>query len=86
MCADHYIDLTFSGKFDHGFLFLCRPETGEQLNLYGKSGKSFRERLKMLIGENCRWRQNGNLPSVHYSFECGTHGDLGFAVADIADY
>ncbi len=40
----------------------------------------------MLIGENCRRSQYGDLFAIHHRLERRTHRNLGLAVSDIADY
>ena len=38
----------------------------------------------MLLSQNSGWREHGHLLPLHHRFECGAHGDFGFAKANVA--
>ena len=48
-------------------------------------GQPFGERAEMLVGEDRRRHEHGNLPSDLHRLERRAHGDFSLAVADVAD-
>ena len=85
MRADHDVDGTRAQTVD-GLLLLGRgPESREQTDPHLHRGESLTERLKVLLREHSRRDEHGDLMPRHHRLERRANGDLGFAVADIAD-
>ena len=51
----------------------------------GKVGEPLAEGARVLVGEDRRGHEHGDLTSALHRLERGAHGDLRLAVADVAD-
>ena len=65
-------------------LLLGGPEAGEHLDLDRKVGQPLDEGAAVLLGQNRRRHQHGDLLAALHRLERGAHRDLGLAVADVA--
>jgi hypothetical protein len=61
----------------------CR-ETGERLDGHGEPLETLTERLGVLLAENRRGNQDGDLLAAHHDLMGGARGHLGLAVTDVA--
>ena len=82
--ADQDVDGAGGRSFERFADFLARPEPVDDLNREGKLGHSGREAAMVLLGEDRRGDQNGDLFARVDCLEGRPDGDLGLAVADVA--
>ena len=82
--ADEDVDLAVGDLFEDLFLLFRGAEAGDHLDVDGEVGEAALEGLVVLEGEDRGRREDGDLFGVLHGFECGAHGDFGFAVADVA--
>ena len=82
--TDHHVHRAGCDFFGNLAGFLRLLEAGEHTNLHGESREALAERLVVLLGEQGRGYEHGNLFAVLHRLECGTYGDLGFAEAHVA--
>src|SRR5437762_2739694 len=82
--ADDHVHLARFQIGENFFLLRGAAEAAEHFDARGEGGESFLERFEMLEGEHGGRRENSHLLVVHHGFERRAHGDLCFAVADVA--
>ena len=80
---DHHVHRALAEPRHHGLLLLRRAEAGEQLHPERERRKPLGEGPPVLLGQDRRRRQEGDLPAVHGGLERGPEGDLSLAVADV---
>ena len=81
---DEDVDGPVRDARDDVLLLRARAEAREQLDRDGKGGEPPLEGAEVLVGEDRRRRQHGDLLAVEDRLEGGAHGDLRLAVADVA--
>ena len=69
---------------DDALLFAMRAEAREQFDAHRVIRHAFAERVEMLLRQNGRRHQHGNLLAAHHGFERGANGDFGLAKTDVA--
>ena len=84
MRPDDDVDLPRGEPEEDLLLFLPAAEPAQRLHADRVVGETFAEGVQVLLGEDRRRRQHGDLLSVPYGLEGGADGDLRFAVADVA--
>ncbi len=84
MGADHDVDLSPLQTGHHVGLFPGGPEAGEDLHPHRKVGQPLAEGGVVLLGENRRRHENGDLLPILHRLEGGAHRHLGLSVADVA--
>ena len=82
--TNHHIHRAGCNLFGNLAGFLRLLEAGEHANLHGEAREALAERLVVLLGEQGRGHEHGDLLAVLHRLECGTHGNLGFAEAHVA--
>ena len=82
--ADDDIDLALGEVVDDAGLLAVGAEPAEDLDAYGIGLEALGEGGEVLLGEDGRGHEYGDLEPVGDSLEGGAEGDLGLAVADIA--
>src|SRR5690348_4871658 len=85
MGPDDDVDLFRRQLGDDVALFLRRLKAAERGDANGKVGKPIAECSLMLIRENRRGYEHGDLSIGLHGLERGANGDLGLSVSDIAD-
>src|SRR5215475_6481475 len=83
MGANEDVDLPLLNPLDNFFLLLCRAKAAKHLDHDGEGGESAFESFVMLESQHSSRCEHGNLPVVLNSFEGGTHGNFGFAIANV---
>jgi hypothetical protein len=83
--AYHDVDFAGSHSGQHRLLLLGGPKARQYLDLDRKIGQPLEEGPSMLIGENRGRHENRHLLPALHRFERSPHGDLGLAIADVAD-
>ncbi len=82
--ADDDVDVA-AAQTGHDVLDLqCRLETRQHLDAHGPVGETIAKDLPMLLREQRRGHQNGNLFAAVHRGERGTQRDFGFAKSDVA--
>ena len=66
------------------FASLSRLEPAERPQVHGEPGEALLEGLEVLLHEQRRRHEHGDLLAVLDGLERGAHGDLGLAEADVA--
>ncbi len=84
MRADDDVDRAGGGLGDDAALVAVAAEAGEHLDLHGEAGEALAEGVEVLLGQDRRRHEHGDLLAVHDGLEGGAHGDLRLAVADVA--
>ena len=82
--ADEHVDLALFKVCDDLFLFLGRAEAREHFDAHRRVGHALGEGLVVLLGEDGRWHQYGDLFVVADGLEGGAHGNFGLAITDVA--
>ena len=82
--TDHHVHRAGCDFFGNLAGFFRLLEAGKHANLHGEAREALTERLVVLLGEQSRGYEHGDLFAVLYRLECGTYGDLGFAEAHVA--
>ena len=82
--TDHHVHRTGCDFFGNLAGFLGLLEAGKHANLHGEARETLTERLVVLLGEQGRGHEHGDLFTVLHGLECGAHGDLGFAEPHVA--
>ena len=83
--ADHDVDLSRRQAGEGCLLLFRRAEAGQHLDLHREVGQPLDEGAAMLLGQNGGRHQHGHLLAALHRLERRAHGDLGLAVADVAD-
>ena len=81
--ANHHVHRAGCNFFGNLAGFFRLLEAGEHANLHGEAREAFAKRLVVLLCEQGRGYEHGNLFAVLYRLECGTYGDLGFAESHV---
>ncbi len=82
--TDHHVHRAGGDFFGNLAGFLDLLEAGEHANLHGKTGETLGEGFVVLLGEQGRGHEHGDLLAVLHGLERGAHGNLGFAEAHVA--
>src|SRR5262245_61632329 len=82
--SDQNIDVTSGGLSEDLRNLLRGQETADHFNAYRVIAKPMPKSLEMLLGQNRRRRQHGNLFAAFDGEKSGSHRHFGLAVADIA--
>jgi hypothetical protein len=82
--ADHHVDGALQKARDDLARLLVGLEPRERTHLHGEAGEPLGERLEVLLDEQRRRHEHGDLLAVLDRLERGTHRDLGLAEADVA--
>ncbi len=82
--ADDDIQFALLKLFQRGFGFLGAAEAAHDLNLDRPVGKTVAETVVVLLGQQGGGRQHRHLFAAVYGNKGRTHGDFGFAKANIA--
>ncbi len=83
--ADHDVDLLFLEVDEGGGLLFRVLKSAERGDAQREIGQALAERAQVLVGENRRRDENGDLPTRLHGLERGAHRDLRLAVAHVAD-
>ena len=86
MRADHDVGLASFSGHNNLLLLLRWNKPAQHGDCHRKSCKSLLERFVVLIAEDGRRRQHGDLLTVRNGFERRAHRNFGFAVSDVATY
>ena len=82
--ADHHVHGAFGEPFGGLLDLLGLLEAAHRGHVDGESLIAFGERLVMLLNQQRGGHEHGDLLAVLHRLERGSHGDLGFAEADVA--
>ncbi len=85
MRPDHDVDRSLGDLGEDGRLFLRRLEARDDGDADGKVGESFGEGAEMLLGEDRGGDEHRDLSPALDRLERRANGDLGLAVAHVAD-
>ena len=83
--ADYDVDRAVGELGENRRLLLRCLKAAEHGDAHRKIGEPFTEGARMLIGEDRRRYENGDLPLGLHRFESRAHGDLRLPVADVPD-
>src|SRR5205085_12529678 len=84
MRANDNVYAAMAQLLQHFLLFGLRTKATEHFDMYRVLEHSLPEHLKMLLSENSRRREHGDLFAVHNGLECRAHSDFSFAETNIA--
>ena len=84
MGAHHNVNLPILQPLQHILLFLGRAEATDHLRRYREAMETLYHRVVVLLHQNGGRCQNGDLLTIHHSFEGGTETYFRFAVTHIA--
>ena len=84
VCADDHVHRAVFQAFDGRVDLLGGLEAAHGGHIHRETCESFAERLEMLLDKQRGGHEHGYLLAVLYGFECGAHGDFGFAEAHVA--
>ena len=82
--ADHDVDLAGLHVLDDLLLLGVAHEAAEHLHRDGERREPLAERDEVLLGEERRRHEHGDLLAFHHGLEGGPHRDLGLAEPDVA--
>jgi hypothetical protein len=82
--ADDDVDLSRLEASDGGALFFGRAKTAELGDVEGELGHPLAKAVEVLLGEDGCGDENGDLVAAVNGLKGGSHGDLGFAEANVA--
>src|SRR5581483_2940427 len=82
--ADDNVNLAALQPLHHLARLRGREEPGQDLDAHRIAGEALGERLEVLLGEQSRGHQHGNLLAVLHGLEGGADGYLGLAKAHVA--
>jgi hypothetical protein len=81
--ADDDVDAALLEPLEHGIHFAAGAEPRQQLDPHGPVREPVGERRKMLLCQQCRGYQQGDLPAGLHGDEGGPQGNFGLAEADV---
>ncbi len=84
MRSYHHVDGAVGKSVEHRLLLGRGIEARHRPYVHGKRGIPLGEHLEMLLDEQCRRDENGDLFTVLHRLERRPYRDLGLAVADVA--
>ena len=84
--TDHHVDRPVGQALEDLLGLGVRGEAAEPLDGHGEAGHALGERREVLLREQRRGHEYGDLGAVLDGLERGAHGDLGLAVADVAHH
>ena len=82
--ADEHIDRALGKRLERALLLCRRAEAAEHLDLKAKRGKTLKERLVVLLGQNGRGAEHHDLATGVHALKRRAQGDLGLAKAHVA--
>ena len=84
--TDHDINLAGGHVREDVTQLFSRPEPGQYLDTHRPLGETVAEVLVMLLCQQRRRHQQGDLLAILHRQERGTHGDLGLAEANVTTH
>ncbi|CAM4102345.1 hypothetical protein TSST111916_21210 [Tsukamurella strandjordii] len=84
--AHHHVHAAVGEALQDLLCLLLIGEAGQALHGDGEALHAVLEGLQVLLGEQRGGHENSHLLAVLHGLEGGTHGDLGLAVAHVADH
>src|SRR5436309_541153 len=84
MRADDDVDAALAKKLEDFALLTWRSKPAEHFNPHRVIEHTLAKNLEVLLREDGRGREHGDLPSVHDCFEGCANRNLGFTEADVA--
>ena len=84
MRSDDHVDAAVGETLDRFLGLAVGLESAERSQVHGESGEALDERLHVLLHEQRRRHDHGDLLAILNRFECGANGNLGLAVTHVA--
>src|SRR5713226_9197428 len=81
---NHDVDLTRLESLDYAGLLFIVDKAREHLNDHWEPGQSVPKYVEVLLSENRRWRQEGNLLPAHGCLERRAQSELSLAKPDVS--
>ena len=82
--ADEHVDRALGKRLERALLLRRRAEAAEHLDLEAKRGKTLKEGLIVLLGQNGRGAEHHDLAAGVHALKRRAQGDLGLAKAHVA--